>query len=277
MTPIFNTDLPSVFDPLVYTVQPEDLGHELVWYVDPIFFDSRCRVWTINTGGKGIKRMGHVMPKLSAELDVVFIQYDEPNADDNWNRLKTLCPRARRVMGVDGIYNAHQAASYIATTDMFYVVDADSYILDFDFKFTPNIFDRNCVHIFKARNPVNGLEYGNGAVKILPKNSFNGNSGIDVTTSLGPVKLIDQIVSENRFNSSGFNAWRTAFREAAKLASGIIKNQNTDESNYRLVVWTTVGDENTLLGARAGKQFVNDGGDVSLINNFSWLKEQYER
>jgi hypothetical protein len=180
-------------------------------------------------------------------------------------------------MGVDGIYNAHQAASYIAKTDMFYVVDADSYILDFDFKFTPNIFDRNCVHIFKARNPVNGLEYGNGAVKILPKNSFNGNPGIDVTTSLGPVKLIDQVISENRFNTTPFNSWRTGFREGAKLASGAITNQNTSESYHRLVVWTMIGDNNDAKdGARSGENFVKGGGDITLINNFDWLKEQYE-
>ena len=175
---IFNTDLPNVFDPLVYEVQPEDIGYELVWYVDPTFFNGRCRVWTINTGDKGIKRMGHVMPKLSKELDVIFIQYDEPNADDNWNRLKELCPRASKVIGVTGIYNAHKTAAFIAKTDMFYVVDSDSYVLDFDFKFTPNIFDRNYVHIFKARNPVNGLEYGNGAVKILPRNAFTKEPGI---------------------------------------------------------------------------------------------------
>jgi hypothetical protein len=277
MTPIFNTDLPNVFFPLVYDVQPEDLGHELVWYVDPVFFPDRCRVWTINTGDKGIKRMGYVTPQLSKELDVVFIQYDEPNADDNWKRLKEICPKASRVIGIKGIYNAHQAASYIARTDMFYVVDADSYILDFDFKFTPNIFDRNCVHIFKARNPVNGLEYGNGAVKIIPKNAFTGAGGIDITTSLGPVKLVDQLVSENRFNTTPFNSWRTGFREGAKLASGVITNQNTSESYHRLVVWTMIGDNNDAKdGARAGENFVKGGGDITLINNFDWLKEQYE-
>jgi hypothetical protein len=279
MTPIFNTDLPDVFFPLVYDVQPEDIGHELVWYVDPVFFPDRCRVWTINTGDRGIKRMGHVTPYLSKELDVVFIQYDEPNADDNWVRLKELCPRASRVMGIKGIYNAHQAASYIAKTDMFYVVDADSYILDFNFKFTPNIFDRNCVHIFKARNPVNGLEYGNGAVKIIPKNAFTGTAGVDVTTSLGPVKLIDQVISETRFNTSPFSAWRAGFRECAKLSNKVIQGQLDKETEHRLMTWTTVGQDkpfglDTMKGAYHGCAFT---GDLTLINDYNWLKEEYER
>lgn len=272
MKTIFNTDLPDVFDPLDYKVQPEDAGHELVWYVDPKFFDGRCRVWTINLGDK-IKRMGHITPKLSAELDVVFIWYDEPNAQENWDRLKSLCPRAKRIMGVKGVFNAHYAASLISTTDMFYVVDADAYITDFDFEFTPTIFDRNYIHIFKSHNPVNGLEYGNGAVKIFPKTVFNNTPDVDVSTTLGPVKLVDKIVCENRFNSSSFNAWRAGFREAAKLS-----RQNDKESQDRMMTWISKGQDkpygiDCMRGAYMGCAFK---GDLNLINNYDWLKEQYD-
>jgi hypothetical protein len=38
-----------------------------------------------------------------------------------------------------------------------------------------------------------------------------------------------------------------------------------------------IGDNNDAKdGARAGENFVKGGGDITLINNFDWLKEQYE-
>lgn len=274
----FNTDLPNVFDSFEYTPTPEDLGHELVWYVDPAFFPDRCRVWTLKTGDKGIKRMGYVTPNLSKQLDVVFLSYDELNADENYQRLKTkFTGNVHRVNGVKGIFEAHKAAAELCSTDMFYVVDADAWILDsWNFNFTPTIFDRNYIHIFQSRNPVNGLEYGNGGVKIFPKNCFDRTPGVDVSTSLAPVKLVNLTVCENRFNTSPFNCWRAGFREGAKLASGVIKNQNFEETYNRLVIWTTVGDDYTVEGAKAGEKFIKAGGDISLINNFEWLKEQYE-
>mgnify|MGYP001460781096 CR=1 FL=1 len=33
-------------------------------------------------------------------MDIVFMSYDEPNADQNWEKLKTKYPRAKRVHGV---------------------------------------------------------------------------------------------------------------------------------------------------------------------------------
>jgi hypothetical protein len=287
MTPIFNKDLPDVFDPLDYTVQPEDMGYELVWYLDLKFFPDKCRVWHINTVDDPvrIKRMGFVKPNLPEDLDVVFISYDEPNAQDNWEHLLKICPRAKRVMGVKGIYQAHQAASYIAKTDMFYVVDGDSWITDFNFDFIPSIFDRNYIHIFKSVNPVNGLEYGNGAVKLIPRNAFTEVEGIDVTTSLGQIKLVDRIVCETRFNNSEFNAWRSAFRECVKLSSSVINNQDTAETLFRLKVWCSKGIDKpfgnyVVRGAQDGKAYGDanrtNNQALKMINDFKWLYDRFK-
>ena len=175
MKPVINPDLPDVFDPLEYTPGPEDMGHRLTWYVDPAFFKGNCKAWTLDTveNPKLIKRMGYVTPRLSKKLDAVFLSYDEPNAEENWARLQQRFNGGNlyRVNGVKGIFEAHKAAAELCSTDMFYVIDADAWILDnWNFSFTPNVFDRNYIHIFRSRNPVNGLEYGNGGVKIFPKN-----------------------------------------------------------------------------------------------------------
>ena len=38
--------------------------------------------------------------------DIIFISYNEPHADNNWNNLKTRFPYAKRVNGIKGIHQA---------------------------------------------------------------------------------------------------------------------------------------------------------------------------
>ena len=45
------------------------------------------------------------------EFDVVFISYDEPNADQNYQDLLEKCPWALRSHGVWGSDAAHKAAA----------------------------------------------------------------------------------------------------------------------------------------------------------------------
>jgi len=61
--------------------------------------------------------------------DIVFISYNETNAEENWLKLKERFPRAKRVDGVKGIHQAHIAAAKKCFTKMFWVVDADAIIL----------------------------------------------------------------------------------------------------------------------------------------------------
>ena len=42
-----------------------------------------------------------------ADLDVIFLSYNEPNKEHNWIDLKSKCPWAKRVDGVEGSYAAH--------------------------------------------------------------------------------------------------------------------------------------------------------------------------
>ena len=50
-------------------------------------------------------------------LDIVFISNGEKNADLNWDRLQKLCPRAKRIDGVNGRAQAYKACAEISETD----------------------------------------------------------------------------------------------------------------------------------------------------------------
>jgi hypothetical protein len=104
------------------------------------------------------------------KYDIIFISYNEPNADKNFANLKLRFPTAQRVSGVKGIHQAHIAAAKKAFTKMFWVVDGDAEIVDdFNFDYEVSKYDLECVHVWRSKNPVNGLEYGYGGVKLLPK------------------------------------------------------------------------------------------------------------
>ena len=52
------------------------------------------------------------------EFDIVFISYDEPNADENYNNLIEKAPWAKRSHGVFGSDAAHKAAADIVLSGL---------------------------------------------------------------------------------------------------------------------------------------------------------------
>lgn len=218
--------------------------------------------------------------------DIVFISYGEANADSNWDKLKQQYPMAKRVKDVKGIHQAHVAGAKKCFTKMFWVVDGDAQIVD-DFKFDYEVssYDLDCVHVWRARNPVNGLEYGYGGVKLLPRmlTLKMDTTTNDMTTSISnKFKAMPTVSNITAFNTDPLSTWRGAFRECAKLASKTIQGQLEEETNDRLKTWTTHADGihsgYALRGANAGMQFgLRVGADLGLINNFEWLGEQFAK
>jgi len=211
--------------------------------------------------------------------DIVFISYNELNAESNLAKLRERFPLVKHVRGVKGIHQAHIAAAKRSVTPMFWVVDADAIILDtfkFDYKITPE--EQDIVHVWRSRNPVNGLEYGYGGVKLLPKQLTLDMdiTSTDMTTSISKrFKAMDEVSNITAFNTDEFSTWRSAFRECCKLA--VINN---DESNARLKVWCTIGsDETAIKGALAGKTYGQENASnkeaLSKINDFTWLQDQW--
>ena len=62
------------------------------------------------------------------EFDIVYISFDEPNADENYADLLEKCPWAKRSHGVFGSDAAHKAAADLAETDRFITIDADNIV-----------------------------------------------------------------------------------------------------------------------------------------------------
>lgn len=220
--------------------------------------------------------------------DVFFLSYKERNAEENFQRLLKKYPYARRVKDVEGIFNAHLFAALDSSTDFFWAVDADAELTDdFNFDYEVPNWDFDVVHIWQSKNKVNGLVYGNGGVKLLPRHLIieAERDAVDVTTSISPnLKIMEQISNYNNFAVSPFAAWRAAFRECAKLAGAVIDRQVQEETTARLETWCTVGGDTeygkyVIDGAIAGKEFgiKNKENPVEFqrINDWMWLKSLF--
>lgn len=221
--------------------------------------------------------------------DIIFISYNEPNADANFEKLKRRFPYAQRINGIKGIHQAHITAANKAFTKMFWVVDGDAEIIDtFNFDYVVSKYDLECVHVWRSRNPINSLEYGYGGVKLLPK-ALTAKLDIttsDMTTSISPLfKAMPEISNITAFNTDPFNTWKSAFRECCKLSSRVIDRQDDLETQQRLEAWCTLNESvpygaHAYIGAIAGKYFglfwQNAPSELAKINDFDWLREQYE-
>ena len=217
-------------------------------------------------------------------FDIFFISYQEPNADVNFAILQDRFPIAQRVHGVKGIHQAHKEAAKKALTKMFYVVDGDALVEDdFNFDYEVPQKDMNAVHVWRSKNPVNELVYGYGGVKLLPtKLTLDMDSAsTDMTTSISNrFRPMEQISNTSLFNSTPFNTWKSAFRECVKLSSKVIDRQDNKETEARLDVWCNNSNDNiAIAGAKAGRQYgeanKNNKEALAKINDFDWLKEQY--
>ena len=217
--------------------------------------------------------------------DIVFISYNEPNAEENWQTLKLKFPTAKRVDGVKGIHQAHISAAKKCFTKMFWVVDGDAVVEpNFNFNYIVDEYNLDTVHVWRSINPINDLVYGYGGVKLLPRRMTikMDTTKPDMTTSISDqFKSMPEISNITAFNTDPFNTWKSAFRECAKLASKSIDRQKTEETDKRLKIWTTIGHdkefgEYAIQGANMGMEFgLANESDISLINNFDWLQEKF--
>ena len=219
------------------------------------------------------------------KFDIIFISYNEPNAEENWNNLVFRFPQAKRIDGVTGIHQAHIEAAKLASTDMFWVVDGDAQVLD-TFAFDYPDPEKYTVHVWRSKNPLNGLEYGYGGVKLLPTEmtlEMDVNTA-DMTTSISKqFKSVFEVSNVTAFNTDPFNTWKSAFRECVKLSSQVIDRQDSSESTERLDVWCNVaqGDyanhaiEGAIAGRKYGEQNRGNLDALKKINDFEWLKEKF--
>jgi len=229
------------------------------------------------------------LPKNNS-YDKVFISYEEPNADENFEKIQQRFPDVKRVHGVKGIHQAHIAAASLCETDMFWIIDGDAQIEDyFKFDYIPEHHNKEAVHVWRSLNPVNGLVYGYGGIKLFPtdKTLLMDTTKPDMTTSISDKFVaMDKISNVTAFNTDPFNTWKSAFRECVKLSSKIIDRQKNEETNRRLRVWCTYLEGNpefgefALKGAKEGAAYGarhrNDKDSLKMINDFNWLKDKFD-
>lgn len=259
-----------------YVAPWHDLTYSHIWYMN---VDGE-KIWAAKLQSAvhttKVKDMGTIEPRMPERLSVIFISYNEPNAEENWLRVLEKAPHAKRVHGVTGIFNAHQRAAEIADTDMFYVVDGDAWLTDeWKFDFQPSLYDRNCTFIWQSKNPINSLTYGYGGVKLFATSKVKSlkSWGTDITLSVTKkIKIMNTVSNITKFNTSPLNTWKASFRECAKLSL-----KTDDESKLRLSSWLNP-DMNAehakwaKQGAEAGVAFAKHNNDISQVNDYNWLE-----
>ena len=214
------------------------------------------------------------------EFDVIFLSYDEPNADLHYADLCAKVPWAKRIHGVKGSDHAHKAAAELSETEWFITVDADNIVDPAFFNLELDMTDpKILVYGWCGRNSINGLRYGNGGLKIWRRdfvlnmktheNSTSDRAQVDFCWEDG-YRNFPRVYSESIITGSPFQAWRAGFREGVKmtLLDGVkVPPQEIQEriwwhNIHRLRMWSTVGAhiENgiyAVYGARLGTWLAN--------------------
>jgi len=227
----------------------------------------------------------------SQTQDIVYISYDEPELEKNYEKLLSRFPNVKRVHGVKGMEQALIAAANESSTPWYFAVFAKTELEEtFKFDFVPDYFQTPKHYIFNCRNRVNGLEYGHMGVILyncnMVKNGpgyYNNNNAmsLDYTISF-PTESIPLLSCHGNFDTSPYHTWRTSFREVAKL-SYFESVEPTMDNQYRLKIWTTRAAgpyaQWALDGANDGIEFFNEsGGDLSYMKqsfSWDWLRDRF--
>ena len=238
------------------------------------------------------------------DYDIIYLSYDEPNAEKNYADLCQKVPWAKRVHGVEGSDAAHKACAKLSETERFITVDGDNRIraefLNQEIDFTEHVDLQNAVISWCGRNEINGLMYGNGGIKCWPTDyvlNMRTHENADPNNAHAQVDFCwdAQYIQMNSVYSDVFNnetpgqAWRAGFREGVKLATdrGVrITPQEFKDNHWRclhwLYIWTMVGADVdnglwAIYGAREGlyKTMCTDW-DYVQVRDFKYLNSLWE-
>jgi hypothetical protein len=234
-----------------------------------------------------------------ADFDIVYISYDEPNAEENYQDLLTKIPTAKRVHGVKGFDASHKAAADLADTDFLFIIDGDNKIVEefLSLEIDTETLRNDSVYSWGSKNIINSLVYGNGGIKLWPKKLLSEIDCHDSGKSTDwcfeiPYIQMNDWYSYSINNASPFQAFRSGFREGAKLCldkngkvfENVLENINViPEGNLRrLVAWMSVGSDVTnglyaIFGARLGflKAICESDFDFKIVSDYEWLRDYW--
>jgi hypothetical protein len=226
--------------------------------------------------------VNHKFDETVEPLDVIFISNGEACAEENYEHLCSLniLNRIVRVDGVKGRVASQHAAANASNTPWYFLVNAKLKVREnFDFNWQPNIHKSRRHYIFTATNPLNGLEYGHQAIVANNKKLTLSTvvRGLDFTMD-SPTEVVNINSGISTYNSSPYDAWRTAFREMIKLCC------NDDQDSIdRGSAWLNKGNgifgDYSKTGARDAVNYYNDvRGDIEklmLSYDWEWLENRY--
>lgn len=219
-----------------------------------------------------------------ADLDCIYLSYDEPQKEEFWLKIKNMVPWAKRVDGVKGSDAAHKAAAEASDTERFILIDGDNmpeesfFNMQLDFTNKEPIYHKAQLR-WKAKNAINGLQYGNGGMSSWTK-EYVMNMKTHEAQDEGDVARIADFCLDSKDNLywamydcysttypnyTPFQAWRAGFREGVKMVLDrgacpsveAFKETVASRNLNNLTIWHNVGAdvENgywAIYGARLG-------------------------
>jgi hypothetical protein len=238
-----------------------------------------------------------------ADLDCIYLTYDEPQREEFWVKIRNMIPWAKRVDGVKGSDAAHKAAGEASDTERFILIDGDN-IPDAEFfnltlEFPTEEYQR-AVFRWRARNHINGLMYGNGGISSWTREfvanmrtheATDGRTETEVEFCFDPLYWpMYDCYSTTYPNGSPFHAWRAGFREGVKMC--LDKGARPTVADFKdkvhrrnlehLTVWHNIGadvdhGEWAMAGARQGTYMTMlTNWDYREVQSFDALSELWK-
>jgi hypothetical protein len=235
------------------------------------------------------------------DVDIIFLSYDEPNAEENWADLQRKIPWAKRVHGVEGSDAAHKACADLSETKHFVTVDGDTIV---DPKFMQVELDLDELGVdddyqfsWCGKIEANGLMYGNGSLKMWTKDfvknmkTHENTDGSDETSIefcyFDNYYQLNENYSKSIITATPHQAWRAGFREGVKMS--LDRGKPTEDINslwwqnrHRLFIWQMVGCDVpngiwAVYGARLGT-YMNmcTDWDHTQTRDFTYLNELWK-
>lgn len=246
-----------------------------------------------------------------ADLDCIYLSYDEPQKEEFWLKIKNMVPWAKRVDGVKGSDAAHKKAGEISDSERFILIDGDNMPNVEFFNIQLDFTDKDPKYKlaqfrWKAINAINGLRYGNGGMSSWTK-TYVANMKTHEAQKEGDLSRIADFCLDNKDNLylamhdcysitypnyTPFQAWRAGFREGVKMClnKGAVptveefKETVATRNLNNLTIWQNVGSdvENgywAMYGARFGTFLTMlsdwDHTNVQWFDNYPELWKEY--
>ncbi|MGI5530565.1 hypothetical protein ACQEVX_25225 [Streptomyces syringium] len=221
------------------------------------------------------------------DFDAVFLSYDEPMANSLHSRLqRTLGGSVKRLHGVHGMRRAYRLCAEVVEREQFFLADGDFAVATgFDPAAVEPLNEDIAMRVWQAVNPVNGLTYGYGGLKLIRRSALRDmGEAVDVLAALpGRIEFAQQTAGITRFNQSPFHAWKAGFRECAMLSRGSEYGMADDDAHKRVEAWTLSRSGEFAAYAAAGAQegvafaclTARDPQQFDHLNSPTWLRERF--